>query len=260
MKLLDPIMQSQDVRRISFDGPILVAHQPEYLPWLGFISKAAMGDVYLLLDSVQFKKQNFQNRNKIRTRCNTGWQWLTVPLTRESTSRDKKIFEARLANGSWKEEHLRAITFAYSRSPYFSSVFSELETIYNLDWDNLCDLNFHLIQYAFKMFVVDIPVYRTSELIDMGYEITGQKTELIISMCRAVGARTFVSGDGAREYLDADMFRQNNINLVFQSFDHPEYTQVHGEFISHMSFVDLLFNHGPRSTEILGTPQWVSGE
>lgn len=258
MKFLDPITQSQDVRRIPFQEPILVAHQPEFLPWLGFISKAAMGDMYLLLDSVQFRKQYFQHRNKIRIRGGSGWQWLILPLDHASISREKHISDARVIKGSWKEEHLRAITFAYSKSPYFSPIFGELEKIYQFDGDSLSDFNVHLIKYAFRMFGIDVPVYRTSELIKAGCDIAGQKTDIILSMCQAVGAKTFVSGPFGKEYLDRETFRRNNIDLVFQSFNHPVYPQMHGEFMPYMSFVDLLFNHGPKSIEILGASQWES--
>ena len=260
MKLFDSIAQSQDVRRIPFDDPILVAHQPEFMPWLGFISKAAMGDVYLLLDSVQFRKQYFQHRNKIRTRNNDGWQWLIVPLNHESISRTKNISDAKIVNGPWKEEHLRAITQVYSKSPYFASVFSELEDIYRYDGDSLPDFNVRLIKYAFKMFGIDVPVYRTSELISQGYAIEGQKTDIILSMCQAVGAKTFVSGPSGKDYVDRDLFRRKKIKLVFQSFVHPSYSQIHGEFMPCMSFIDLLFNHGPESRQILGTSQWESDQ
>jgi hypothetical protein len=259
MKSINSITHSQELRRIPFERPILAAHQPEFLPWLGFISKAAMGDIFLLLDSVQYEKQNWQNRNKIRTRYDCGWKWLIIPLIRESTSREKKISDARMARGSWREEHLRAIKNSYSKAPFFSETFNQLEKSYQYDGDSLSEFNASLIQYAFRMFQIDAPVYRTSDLISSGYSICGRKTDIILSMCQAVGARTYVSGPFGKGYLDTEIFRLNNINLVFQSFDHPVYPQIHGEFIPCMSFIDLLFNHGPKSIEILGKPNWELG-
>lgn len=115
MGLVDSITQSQDCRRIPLEFPILVAHQPEFLPWLGFISKAAMGDIFLLLDSVQYKKQNWQNRNKIRIKYDGLWKWLIVPLVRESNTRENKISDAIMAGGSWREEHLTLSKYLFKK-------------------------------------------------------------------------------------------------------------------------------------------------
>jgi hypothetical protein len=256
---LDTIQMSQDSRRIPFDAPILVAHQPEFLPWLGFVSKAAMGDVYLLLDSVQFRKQYFQNRNKIRAKADPGWKWLIIPLVRDTIERDKHISDARISGTGWIEEHLRSIRLSYSQAPCFAEIFPSIEKIYAYNGDNLSDFNTLIIKYAFEMFGIRVPVLRTSELIRSGHKIEGYKTDLIISMCQAMGARTFVSGPFGKEYLDREQFKSKNINLVFQSFHHPTYRQVHGEFMSCMSFIDLLFNYGPGSAEILGQSEWESG-
>jgi hypothetical protein len=127
---MDTIEISKDSRRIPFEGPILVAHQPEFLPWLGFISKAAMGDIYLLLDSVDFRKRNWQHRNKIRIKSNQGWIWLIIPLVRASLHRQQSsISNVKITKGPWVEEHLRAIKFSYSRAPYFSDIYGELDKI-----------------------------------------------------------------------------------------------------------------------------------
>ena len=248
---------SQDLRRIPCEGPILVAHQPEFLPWLGFISKAAMGDIYLLLDSVQFRKQYFQHRNKIRIKSGPGWKWLIVPLVRETIDRDKSISDADVCGSSWKEEHLRSIEIAYSKAAHFADIFPALEKIYGYQGNSLSEFNTLIIKYAFQMFDINIPVMRTSDMIQSGHKIRGHKTDLVLSMCHAVGAKTFVSGPFGKAYLDKDQFRSNDINLVFQSFNHPTYSQLHGGFIASMSFIDLLFNHGPKSIEILGESRWA---
>jgi len=254
---MDSIAISKDPRRAPFEGPILVAHQPECLPWLGFISKAAMGDIYLFLDSVQLRKQYFQHRNKIRIKSDPGWKWLIIPLVRETISRDKSISDAKICGSSWIGEHLKSIELAYSKAAYFDDIFPALEKIYGYQGDSLAEFNTLIINYAFQMFGINIPVFRTSDMIQSGQKIQGYKTDLILSMCHAVGAITFVSGPFGREYLDKEQFRSNNINLAFQSFDHPTYSQLHGGFVACMSFIDLLFNHGPRSVEILGKSGWA---
>ncbi|MDH7513865.1 MAG: WbqC family protein [Clostridiales bacterium] len=251
------IGKSADVRRIPFEAPILVAHQPEFMPWLGFISKAAMGDVYILLDSVDFRKRYFQHRNKIRIISDQGWIWLIIPLVRSTLHGDGKLISrVKIAKGSWKEEHLRAIKFSYSKAPYFSEIYPEIQELYQYNGDSLAEFNTLFIKYAFKKFNINIPAYRTSDIIARRIDISGQKTELILSMCQAVGAKTFVSGPYGKTYLEKEKFVERNMKLVFQRFEHPTYTQTHGEFIPCMSFIDLLFNHGPQSIDILGKSNW----
>jgi hypothetical protein len=248
---------SRDPRRIPFEGPILVAHQPEFLPWLGFPSKAAMGDIHLILDTVQFRKQYFQHRNKIRVKSDPGWRWLIIPLVRETINREKSIADAEFCGTSWMGEHLGSIKSAYSKAPYFPDVFPAIEKIYGYRGNNLSEFNTLVIKFAFQMLNINIPVLRTSDMIRSGKEIQGNKTDLILSMCHAVGAKTFVSGSFGKTYLDKEQFRSNNISLVFQAFQHPAYSQIHGEFLSCMSFIDLLFNHGPKSSDILGKSAWT---
>lgn len=251
------VAESNDLRRIPFEGPILVAHQPEFLPWLGFVSKAAMGDVYFILDIVDFRKRYFQHRNKIRIKSDQGWRWLIVPLDRSSIHGENKLISRiKIADLPWREEHLRAIKFSYSRAPYFPVIYKDLEQLYSYAGNSLAELNSMIIKYAFRKFNINIPVYRTSELIAKNIMISGQKTDLIISMCEAVGAKTFVSGPFGKTYLEKIKFKERGIRLAFQSFVHPVYHQIHGDFIPCMSFIDLLMNQGPNSIEILGKSGW----
>jgi hypothetical protein len=251
MSVIEPIIKSKDFRRIPFESPILVAHQPEFLPWLGFVSKAAMGDIFVLLDSVDFRKEYFQNRNKIRMNSQKGWQWLTVPVARAKTH-SCKICEACIERGRWITKHLRAIEQSYSKTQYFSEIYPELQAIYDYKGNNLSEFNTKFIRFALRMFKIQVPIYRTSEMVRSGYDISGEKTDIVISMCQAVSARTFVAGQFGKTYLEIEKFRKLNIKLVFQSFTHPVYKQIHGGFVENMSYIDLLFNHGPDSVNILG--------
>ena len=236
---------------------MLVAHQPEFMPWLGFLSKAAMGDVYILLDSADFRKRYFQHRNKIRIKSDQGWRWLIIPLARDSLRGDRKpISDVKISAGSWRDEHLRAIKYSYSRAPHFQEIYEDILKLYQYDGEKLAEFSAQIIRYAFSKFDISVPVYRTSELIASGIEISGQKTDLILSMCRAVGAKTFVSGPFGKTYLQTEKFHENNINLAFQVFEHPTYDQIHGQFMPCMSFIDLLFNQGPKAIDILGNSKW----
>ena len=246
------IQKSTDCRRVNLPKPILVAHQPEFLPWLSYISKATMGDVYFIVDTVQFKKETFQNRNKIRIKNEQGWQWLTIPLV----SAKKQVMdwpEIKIdSNDNWKKKHLNSIRLSYGKTPYFNEIYSELEKIYyDFEGEFLVEFVVSITKYAFNKFNINIPVYRTSELKKLGYNLDGEKSDLAINMCKVVQAKSFIFGQYGRRYIEKEKFLNNNIEFAFQKFNHPVYSQMHGEFISQMSFIDLLFNHGEESINIL---------
>ena len=244
------IIQSQDPRRLPLEGKILVAHQPECMPWLGNISKAAMGDVYFILDTVQFVKEHWQSRNKIRIHGVRGWQWLSIPL-KDVNKHLIQTDKVEIDGVFWKKKHLKAFQLSYQRAPFFEEIFNELSDIYANEHKLLIDFLVEIILYAFRKFNITVPVYRTSELIKQGYTIDGVKSELVIKMCKVVNANVFVFGRDGRRYIDKQSFYNSNVKFVFQDFIHPVYNQIHGDFISHMSFLDLLFNYGSKAHEIL---------
>jgi len=237
---------SNDLRRLQIDGCILSAHQPEFLPWLGYISKASMADVYFILDHIQFGKELFQNRNKIRIKSDRGWQWLTVPVRNTKKHlinwKDVKIDNTQ----NWKQKHLNSIKYSYSKTKYFDKIYNEIEKIYLKKYTFMIDLNTVFMKYAFKQFDINIPIYKTSELIAQGYNIKGQKSDLIINLCKIVNAKTFIFGSYGRDYIEKEKFVKNNIVYLFQNFEHPVYKQYHGNMISNMCFLDYLFNCGTK--------------
>ena len=238
----------------NMKSPILVAHQPEFFPWLGFISKARMGDVYYILDTVQFMKEHWHSRNKIRKK--DGWLWLTTPIL-QSKSKLLMWPEAKIDNSqNWKRKQLNSIKMCYSRAKYFKEIFPELEEIYEKDYEYLIDFSEEIIRYAFRKFDINIPVYRTSNLINEGHDISGKKSDLIIKMCKTANAKTFVFGQDGKTYIEKEKFEAENIDYIFQRFIHPSYTQRYDGFESHMSFIDLLFNYGKESKNILGKIQY----
>jgi len=245
------ITPSTDQRRLGADGIVLTAHQPEFMPWLGYISKAVMSDAYFVLDSVQFVKDVFQNRNKIRIKSNIGWQWLTVPVL-DVKKHLLNWTDVRIDNSQhWKTKHLNSIYYSYAKANYFDIIYNDIEKIYQNNWDFLIDFIVYIREYTFKKFNIHIPVYRTTDLIEQGYDISGQKTDLIINMCKVIEADNFVFGSVARTYVDKEKLNKANIQFYFQNFKHPTYNQIQGEFIPNMSFIDLLFNYGDESVNIL---------
>jgi hypothetical protein len=245
---------SQDSRRINKKGIILAAHQPECLPWLGFIQKATMGDIYIILDTIQFVKEHWHNKNQILT--HNGPQSIIVPV--KNKSRLQTFTDVQIDNTKhWRKKHLNTIKYSYSKSPYFNQIYPEIEKIYNQDYFYLIEFNEKFIRYAFDKFKISIPIIKASNLKNQGHSLEGKKSELIINLCKAVKADVFVFGKDGKTYVEPNKFKNNNLKYIFQNFTHPVYNQFHkGEFISSMSFLDILFNHGSESYKLLNLNQY----
>ena len=224
-------------------------HQPQYIPWLGYFDKIAKSGAFVLLDNVQYKEREFQNRNKIRTA--DGWIWLTVPVISKGLGR-QVISEVRIDNTfSWPEDHLKSIRAAYGKTRYFDVHFPFFEKVYAKRWEYLAQLNIVIIEYVIKELAITTPIYYESKL-----GIFGTKTDRIVEICAKLGAHTYLSGSGGREYLEEEKFKDAGVKLAYQEYAHPIYRQQfmkdEKDFLPYMSILDLLFNEGPGSRGILG--------
>jgi hypothetical protein len=227
---------------------ILSAHQPHYLPWLGFFDKIARSDAFVYLDCVQFVTREFQNRNKIRT-CD-GDMWLTVPVITKGKGH-QPIGEVSIDNSlPWPRQHLHSLRTWYGSAPFFKDHVAFFEAAYANHWDKLVDLNMHITGFFLEQLRIKTPVHRESQC---GTSKT--KTERIIELCKSLRADTYLSGAGGRNYLDEGLFAEKGIKLVYQEFVHPHYHQQFmkdgGGFIPYMSIADLFFNEGNNSRKIL---------
>lgn len=219
-------------------------HQPEHLPWLGFFHKMADSDVYVILDSVQFTKNNYQNRNRLIDQ-NGAVFWSTVPVQMVGHT-DKRIADMVLDNTQpWPRKTWARIAGAYCRHPYFDSLAPEMEAIFRGGYTLLVDLNLALIEVFRNHLGITVPMVRSSTL-----DIKGSRSELLLSICRSLGADTYLSGPSGREYLNTALFESAGIALDYHAFKHPVY--VAPIFQPYLSTLDLLFNHGPKSRAILG--------
>jgi hypothetical protein len=229
---------------------ILAAHQPSYLPWLGYFDKMAKADVFVVMDDLQYEAQNYQNRNKLK--LNNGPGWLTVPL--EKGAQSDRICDKRIQNGGSAKEHWQRKTWVtikthYGKAPHFARYAEELEDLYTRPWERLLDVQLQVLSLARRWLGVTTPLLHSSSL-----ELVGQKTDRIIDMCKKVGARFYLSGKGgSTTYLDVDAMQRAGITVVWQSFTHPTYPQRYPAlgFTSHLAFLDLVLNCGPESRDLL---------
>lgn len=221
----------------------VVIMQPTYLPWMGYFDLVDQSDIFVFLDHVQFVRRSWQQRNKIKTPKK--WIWLTVPIIRDSA---KRIFEVRINNSqNWYKEHCESIRKSYARASYFKKYFKFFEETYNADWEYLVDLNIHVIKGVTKQLNIKKDFIKSS---DMGIE--GKKTDLLVNICKKLNADIYLSPLGSARYIEENnLFKREGIKLEYQHFEHPIYKQLWGDFIPHMSVIDLLFNEGDKSLDII---------
>ncbi len=231
---------------------IVAAHQPSYLPWLGYLDKMAKADVFVVMDDLQYEAQNFQNRNRVKLNDRAGW--LTVPLERGGQLDricDKRIQNHVNPREHWQRRHWTAIKIHYGKSPHFARYADELEDLYTRPWTRLVELDLHVLEMARRWFGITRPILTSSSL-----ELTGQKTERIIDLCRKVGAKVYLSGrGGSTTYLDVEALRRAGIAVAWQQFAHPTYPQRYPQlgFVPYLAFLDLLLNCGPASRDVFCT-------
>jgi hypothetical protein len=229
---------------------IVAAHQPHFLPWLGYLAKIAAADVFVVMDDLQYEAQNFQNRNRLK--LNNGAQWLTVPLVRGP--RDERICDKRIsydqsAKEGWQRRIYHTLCIHYRNTPYFHRYQADLEDAFSRRWERLVDLDLHMLTLHLRWFEIETPIVVASSL-----ELTGQKTERILSLCRAVKADAYLSGGGgSRTYLDVARLNSAGIRVAWHDFVHPVYPQRYPAlgFVSHLAALDFLFNCGPQRSEPL---------
>jgi len=222
---------------------IVAVHQPQYLPWLGYFDKIHQADIFCYLDNVQYKKNDWQNRNRIKT--SQGWQWITVPVRYQFP---EKICEVKInPTVKWQKKQLQALITNYRRAPFFDNFFDIYEQIYSKNWEYLADLNIYSIErLKDALGLSQKPAIKSSQL-----ELREDHTERLIDICKAVKADTYMSGQDGVKYMNLERFKESSIKVVIQDFKHPAYPQLFEGFESHMSIVDLLFNCGPESLEII---------
>ena len=221
---------------------IAAIHQLQYWPGLRFFAKMRAADLFIYLDDVQYEKREFQNRNRIRTP--RGWQYLTVPVISKGRF-PQKINEVELdAASGWAADHLQAIKLNYARAPFFREHLPALEEIYSRDYRLLSDLAMATMDFLKDGLGIKTPVRFSSE-----FKVDEASSARLARLCAAAGAGEYLSGAGAKAYLDPGVFSFAGIKLAWQDFKPREYPQAFPGFEPDMSALDLLLNCGPRSAE-----------
>ncbi|MFB7302873.1 WbqC family protein [Heyndrickxia sporothermodurans] len=220
---------------------IVGIHQPNYIPWIGFFHKMLSCDVFVLLDDVLCSNKA-ERRNMIKG--SNGRISLAIPiLNKKAIIKDIEINN----QVNWKLKHLCSMQGCYAKADYLETLSPDLLDIYKQAGPKLVDFNLELINFIRSYLDIKTTMVRSSELSG----IHGKKNTKLISICNALEADTYLSGEGAKSYIDAEAFQNNHINIVYQTFNHPVYSQRWGEFIKNLSILDLLLNCGPSAKKYI---------
>lgn len=213
--------------------------QSNYLPWKGYFDIINDVDEFIFYDDVQYTKNDWRNRNKIKSR--NGSEWITVPA---GSDLSRLICEVELHDSSWQSKHWKTIVQNYGKSSYFGEYHDFFEEIYSRRWTNLSDLNQHCITKISH----DLLDINTTFSDSRAYRAEGTRQDRLIHLLSKVGATKYVSGPSAKKYIDADVFDQAGIELVYKDYSgYPEYPQAFPPFEHFVSIVDVLMNAGPNA-------------
>jgi hypothetical protein len=214
---------------------IVTIHQPAYLPWLGYFDKIIRSDWYVFLDTVQFEKNSFTNRNRIKTP--QGPLWLTVPVKLKGHM-SALMSEIAIDNSQpWRMKHLRSVQSNYKKAPRYEYCYSRLERLFEQEDGLLSDLCFRHLEFWFEELGIRTKLVKASQL-----DVDSKKAELVLDICKTLHADKYVSGSLGQDYLDVAPFERSGIEVEFQQYAHPSYPQLWGEFVPNLSIVDFWMN------------------
>ncbi len=223
---------------------VIAVHQLNYLPWIGYFYKMFYADIFVLFDNAQYTKGAVSNRNRIKT--STGTMFLTVPV-RVSKGHLQKLNQIEVVmEEKWQHRHWKTIKTFYNRAHFFKLYESEFEKIYKREkWASLAELNETLIILIRDLLGIKTHLVRASDVMTNG-KVNN------LTLCKALGASCYLSGDGSQGYLVEEEFIDEEITVEYVNFKHPDkYPQLYSGFIPNLSVIDLLFNCGSESLRII---------
>jgi hypothetical protein len=215
----------------------VAAIQSSFIPWRGYFDFISSVDVFIFLDDVQYSKNGWRNRNRIKTP--KGSRWITVPVRHRSLAQlicDTEIDDRK----DWRESHMRLWHENYGTAPYYRDVLELLGDMGQEMVDTISELNIALTQKIAVYLQIDTRMMRSTDL-----RLSGTKTDRLVDLLKKLNAKTYLSGPSADVYLDKDAFRKDNIRLEYKSYDYGPYPQLWGAFEGAVTVLDLIANCGP---------------
>lgn len=225
---------------------IVGIHQPHFFPWIGYFDKMAKSDVFILLDEVQLEKGSYMYRNRIID-ANGKVAYLTISMDKHGFL-DKKFSELKIKETEiWKTKHIDAIKRAYGNCVFYEEVWKLISPAYDDISESICEFDIKTIKIIVDALGIKTKLILQSKINNMS---EGKKNDLVLNLCKCVGATGYLSGNGARKYTDESTYKEAGIDLRYQSFAPPVYSQRGTEeFIPGLSIIDMMFNIGIEETK-----------
>lgn len=237
-KVDDVVAQSRQKKKM-----LIGIIQSNYLPWRGYFDFIDDVDLFVIYDDMQYTKNDWRNRNRIKTP--QGPAWITVPT--KQVSLNQRIQDTFIDDRKdWRRKHLESIYHNYHRCLGFGWIYPALKDVLERDIDRLSELNVELIKLVCQKLEVTTPIILSSTI-----DVTGEKTNRIIEIVKALGGDAYLSGPAAKCYLNQDEFKKEGIQLLYKQYDYHSYDQPWGEFVSAVSVIDLLASMGKDSKQFL---------
>lgn len=224
-------------------GKTIYIMQSNYIPWKGLFDALDQADVYVIYDQVQYTKQDWRNRNLIKTAH--GLQWLTIPVKHKSL--DQPIESITEANRIWRKKHLKAIALNYAKAPHFEEIYQLIEPLYQIETELLTDINVTFLKAISNYLGIEIEMIRVSN-----WDLPEDRTKRLVHICHELKGERYLSGPAAKNYLEPRLFEEAAIDLEFISYKgYPEYPQLFEGFEHGVSIIDLLMNTGPKAIDYI---------
>lgn len=222
--------------------------QSNYIPWKGYFDIIASVDEFIFYDEMQYTKNDWRNRNKIKTP--NGLHWLSIPVaTKGHISQDVRIVDAKIVDNKWANSHWNTIKQFYKKAPYFNDYANIFEKLYKEceQEEYLCKVNYKFI-YAIN----EILGIKTKISFSQDYGLIEGKTERLVDLVQKAGGTEYLSGPAAKDYIDENLFKEANIELEWMDYSgYPEYPQLNPPFEHGVTILDLIFNCGPEARKYM---------
>jgi hypothetical protein len=218
----------------------VVILQPSYIPWRGYFDQIRRADLFIFYDDVQYDKHGWRNRNQIKTA--QGKQWLTIPVHSAGATQGVSIDQVKIDwSKPWAKNHLKTLTISYNKAPFFKNYLPLLESFYARRDELIADFTIETTMALTRELGNNHTRFMRSSELD---GIDGQKTDRLIQILTRVGAKHYISGPSAQDYIEAEKFAAANITLEYMQYDYPEYPQLYPPYDPFVSVLDLVFMVG----------------
>jgi hypothetical protein len=220
--------------------------QSNYIPWKGYFDLINSVDEFVLYDTAQFTKNDWRNRNKIKT--SKGPSWVTIPVRHNF---GQSIEETAISDSGWAVAHWSTVSQTYAKAPCFKQYRDRIAGVYRAVAN---EPMLSVVNRRFLAEICDILEIKTRITWSHDYRLADGQSERLVDLCRQLGATEYLSGPAAQAYLNEQLFVESGIAVRYVDYGgYPEYRQLHPPFAHGVSILDLLFNEGTNAPRYMKT-------